>query len=64
MASPHVAGVAALVLASGVVDANGANGAADELRATLTATAVDLGAAGRDPLYGHGLVNAAAAAAP
>jgi subtilisin family serine protease len=31
---------------------------ADQLRARLDATAVDLGAAGRDPLYGYGLVDA------
>jgi subtilisin family serine protease len=55
MASPHVAGVAALVLA--------ANPALtpDQVETTLTSTATDLGAAGRDNQFGHGLVNAFAA---
>ena len=55
MASPHVAGVAALVLA--------ANPALtpDQVETTLTSTATDLGAAGRDDQFGHGLVNAFAA---
>ena len=58
MASPHVAGVAALVIASGIANTN------DEVRQQLTATADDLGAAGRDTWYGFGLVNAAMAAPP
>jgi len=54
MASPHVAGVAALIIASGVSDN-------DEVRQILTSTADDLGSPGLDPQYGYGLVNAAAA---
>ena len=52
MASPHVAGVAALVLAQnpGLTAA--------ELRSRLTTYAVDAGAAGRDNRYGAGIVNA------
>jgi subtilisin len=57
MASPHVAGVAALVLGTGASLTN------VQVRDILTSTAQDLGAAGRDPLYGYGLVNAAAAVA-
>lgn len=61
MSSPHVAGVAALVIASGTVtDADG-NGLADDVRARLTATALDIGSAGRDTHFGHGLVDAATA---
>ena len=61
MSSPHVAGTAALVIASGTVtDANG-NGLADEVRARMASTARDLGTAGRDPHFGYGLVDAAAA---
>jgi subtilisin len=61
MSAPHVSGAAALVIASGTVaDANG-NGLADEVRERLAATAVDIGTSGRDPQYGHGLVDAAAA---
>jgi subtilisin len=54
MSSPHVAGAAALVIAAG------AQGP-DSVRQYLTSTALDLGPAGRDELYGHGLVDAAAA---
>jgi subtilisin len=57
MASPHVAGVAALVLGTGASLTN------VQVRDILTSTAQDLGAAGRDPLYGYGLVNAVAAVA-
>lgn len=61
MASPHVAGAAAIVLNTlvGIYDAN-VNGAWDpaEVQAKLEATATDLGAAGKDNLYGAGLLNA------
>jgi hypothetical protein len=56
MASPHVVGVAALVIASGISDAMG-------VRTKLQETADDLGASGKDSLYGYGLVDAAEAAA-
>lgn len=62
MASPHVAGAAALVIAAGIVDTNGNYRINDEVRQRLIDTADDLGAAGRDPQYGYGLVNAYAAA--
>ena len=62
MAAPHAAGAAALVIAAGITDTNG-NGIADEVRATLTAAALDLGDSGRDPHYGFGLVQADAAVA-
>ena len=55
MATPHVAGVAALVW-SNVPDATAA-----QVRQALQATAVDLGPAGRDNAYGYGLVQAAEA---
>jgi subtilisin family serine protease len=54
MATPHVAGVAALVYANGVRDP-------DALREVLTSTASDLGDKGWDTVYGHGLVNPVAA---
>jgi subtilisin len=57
MASPHVAGAAALVLGTGTPLTNA------QLRNILTSTAQDLGATGRDSLYGFGLVNAVAAVA-
>jgi len=57
MATPHVAGVAALVWSQ---DTNCSN---SEIRTALTSTAVDLGTAGRDNAYGYGLVQAADAAA-
>ncbi len=62
MASPHVAGAAALVIASGISDANGNGLVNDEVRQRLDSTADDLGDNGRDWLYGYGLVNAAQAA--
>ncbi|CAH9067892.1 hypothetical protein PSECIP111951_03931 [Pseudoalteromonas holothuriae] len=50
MASPHVAGVAALVWS------HHPSCTAEQIRAVLTATAQDLGATGRDVKFGHGLV--------
>ena len=61
MAAPHVSGVAALVIASGVIGPKPTPGA---IEARLKATARDLGAPGRDARYGAGLVDAAAATAP
>ncbi|MBU4512067.1 S8 family peptidase [Patescibacteria group bacterium] len=56
MASPHIAGAAALVIAAGITNN-------DEVRAILNSTADDIGATGKDALYGYGLVNVAAAIA-
>ncbi|WP_462164096.1 S8 family serine peptidase [Pseudoalteromonas xiamenensis] len=55
MASPHVAGVAALVWS------HHPSCTASEIRTVLTATAQDLGAAGRDVKFGYGLVQTKAA---
>src|SRR3989338_4209235 len=55
MASPHVAGVAALVISKG-----NATTSAD-VRQALQSTADDLGASGRDNTYGYGIVDAAEA---
>ncbi len=55
MATPHVSGVAALLIA------NGKAITPDEVRSALQETAEDLGADGRDDIYGHGLVDAYAA---
>jgi len=64
MASPQVAGVAALIIGTGLVtDTNGNGRINDEVRATMNATAVDLGTSGKDNVYGHGLVDASAAVA-
>lgn len=52
MASPHVAGVAALVWSHHPSCTN------DEIRTVLNTTAEDLGSAGRDVAYGYGLVQA------
>jgi subtilisin len=64
MAAPHVTGAAALVLNTPVsaYDLN-TNGKwdPDEVQKKLQDKAVDLGAAGKDNLYGWGLVNAFAA---
>ena len=55
MATPHVAGVAALVWS------NNPNCTADNVRSALKSTAVDLETAGRDNKTGYGLVQAKAA---
>jgi len=54
MATPHVAGVAALIVAQGIDDPQ-------LVREILHQSAVDLGDSGRDEWFGHGLVDAAAA---
>jgi serine protease len=60
-AAPHVAGVAALVLSSGVL---GPNPTPAQVERHLKETAHDLGAPGPDRYYGAGLVDAAAAITP
>ena len=55
MASPHVAGTAALFIASGVADTNGNGRINDEVRLVIQATAEDLG---DSEWFGFGLVNA------
>lgn len=54
MASPHVAGVAALLISRGFTTPQ-------QVRQRLAETAEDLGRPGFDNFYGYGLVNAAAA---
>lgn len=54
MATPHISGVAALLIS------HGANGP-DEVRAAIQSTAVDLGTSGWDTYYGYGFINAKAA---
>jgi subtilisin family serine protease len=56
MATPHVAGVAALLATLPQFDTP------DKIRAALEYTALDLGPAGWDQKYGHGLIQAYAAA--
>lgn len=58
MASPHVAGVAALLLSSGLKSTTRNGNIADEVRRRLNSSALDLGAAGRDVYFGFGLVEA------
>ena len=52
MASPHVAAVAAMLVA------NGNASTPDEVYTALTTTALDLGTTGFDSVYGYGLVQA------
>jgi serine protease len=61
MATPHVAGVAALVIASGVL---GRHPTPAQITARLRTTARKLGGGGDERLYGAGLLDAAAATAP
>ena len=58
MASPHVSGIVALLIATKRL---GRNPSPELVKAHLEATATDLGPPGFDDRYGHGLVNAAAA---
>ena len=51
MASPHVAGVAALIISAGITDGQ-------TVREILQQTALDLGDTGRDTQFGFGLVDA------
>ena len=53
MATPHVTGVAALVWSQDPTLSN------TQIRSALQAGALDLGAPGRDPMFGFGLVQAA-----
>lgn len=64
MASPHVAGTAALVISSGIVDTNSNGRINDEVILSLINTADDLGTTGKDSKYGYGLVNAYKAVPP
>ena len=57
MATPHVSAVAALIWSKYMSASNA------QVRQALAETAEDLGAAGRDNYYGHGLVRAAVALA-
>jgi serine protease len=54
MASPHVAGIAAMLMQQGITDPAA-------IEEALEKTAVDLGAPGRDDTFGFGLVDARAA---
>jgi len=54
MASPHVAGIAALIMSQGVTKPSA-------VEALIKATARDLGAPGRDDEYGYGLIQPRAA---
>jgi serine protease len=54
MATPHVSGVAGLLVSAGVTQP-------EEVREAIQMTARDAGAAGWDPEYGWGIVDAAAA---
>jgi serine protease len=60
-AAPHVSGVVALVLASGVLGSYPTPG---QVERHLERTARDLGAPGHDRYYGAGLIDAAAATRP
>lgn len=61
MAAPHVTGVAALIIATGVI---GPNPTPAQLIDRLEGTARDLGQPGPDRRYGAGLLDAAAATDP
>jgi subtilisin len=61
-AAPHVTGVAALSILSNMEDLSGDGLVNNEdVRLMLQMEAIDLGDAGKDEVYGYGLVNGAAA---
>jgi hypothetical protein len=51
MASPHVAGLAAMLIQQGITDPAA-------IEAAMKRFATDLGAPGRDDVYGYGLIEA------
>ena len=55
MATPHISGIAALLIAKGNATAP------DQVKTAIDSTAKDLGTAGRDDTYGYGLADAYAA---
>ena len=63
-AAPHVAGTAAVFLASNLEDMNGDGLMNEEVRQRLQDTAIDLGESGTDESFGYGLVDAAEASEP
>ena len=56
MASPHVAGAAAVLIGAGVPDRNSNGRINDDVRDILKVTAFDLGTVGLDGVYGYGLL--------
>lgn len=58
MATPHVVGVAALVIGAGINDVNHNGRINDEVEQRLISSADDFGAAGRDTEFGFGVVDA------
>lgn len=63
-ATAHVTGAAAVLFSKKMSDTNGNGRTADEIRALLTASATDLGVAGKDQYFGYGLVNLTKALTP
>jgi serine protease len=61
MAVPHVSGVAALIIGTGIL---GPDPSPEALGQRIQSTARDLGPPGYDITYGYGLLNAGAATAP
>jgi len=63
MAAPHVAGLIALILSGWSASGIESSGTSriENIRDILHSTAEDLGAPGYDTVYGHGLIDAAAA---
>ena len=55
MATPHVAAAAAMIISAGIASTP------DDVRIVLQTSADDLGTSGRDDIFGHGLLNVAAA---
>lgn len=63
-ATAFVSGAAAVLFSKKIADTNGDGRSADEIRTLLASSATDLGATGRDPYFGYGLINLTAALTP
>jgi thermitase len=61
MAAPHVSGLAGLIFSKGGHEGHPASWSPAEVRSRIESTARDIGAPGKDPVFGSGVINAQAA---
>jgi subtilisin family serine protease len=61
MAAPHVSALAGLIFSKGGHEGHPARWSPAEVRSRIETTARDIGTPGKDPVFGHGVINAQAA---